>query len=52
MDRDYEKIGREFMAIYERYEKALHDSEGGPREVYAIVDRFQDKMRILWLKNR
>ena len=52
MERDYEKIGREFMDISNRYEEAMRKSEGGPREVFAIIDRFSEAMRRLWQENR
>ena len=52
MERDYEKIGREFIDISNRYNEALKESSSDPREVYAIVDRFAEELRRLWLMNK
>ena len=55
MDKDYEKIGREFMDISnkhdDKYDEAMK-SAGGPREVFAILDRFAEELRQLWQENR
>lgn len=51
MDKDYEKIGREFIDISNRYDEAMK-SAGGPREVFAIIDRFAEELRQLWLENK
>lgn len=50
MDKDYEKIGREFMEINRKYDADLKAAEG-PREVYAIIDNFLAELRDLWLRN-
>lgn len=51
MVKDYEKIGREFMDISNRYDEAMK-SAGGPGEVFAILDRFAEELRQLWQENR
>jgi hypothetical protein len=52
MERDYEKIGREFMEITNRHNEALKESSSDPREVYALIDRFAEELRRLWLMNK
>lgn len=52
MERDYEKIGREFIDISNRHNEALKESTSDPREVYALIDRFMEELRRLWLANK
>lgn len=51
MERDYEKIGREFIDITDRYQEEMQSAEG-PREVYAILDNFVEDLRRLWQENK
>lgn len=51
MERDYEKIGREFIDISNRYDEAIKGA-GFPREAFSILDRFMKELRRLWLENK
>ncbi len=52
MKRDYEKIGREFIDISNRYDEILKESSSDPIEVNIIVDRYLEEIGLLWLKNK
>lgn len=52
MERDYEKIGRKFMEITDRHNEALKECISDPRKVYALIDRFAEELRQLWLMNK